>query len=154
MAHAATDTWNNASAGGAWSTGPWNSNSPVNGDSLLFSATGSGSVNNDLGTVVVDGITFDGSSGSFTLAGSGIHLGFQATGTGATAGTSGSGDIVSSSSSAEIISMPITLDMGKHAVTTGTASLALSGTITRSAGTTVAFTDGGGGINLSGSAIG
>ncbi len=134
--------WNN---GTNWLTGV----PPQTGvDSLIFGGANTSNQNNFSGATFT-GITFDAGASGFTLNGSSLHLGIQTMGTGITH----SGDIVNNSANAQTISLPITLDPGKHIITTASGGLNLSGTITRSTGSTVIFNPGAGAINVAGSGL-
>ena len=149
-AHAASLTWTGAT--GNWNNaGNWTPAAvPANGDSVVFDGTTPNNSNsNDLVGRRFNGITFNAGAAGYALGGNAINLGVQTTGTGITH----AGDIVNNSSNAQTIAFPITLDPGKHLITTGAAALNLNGAVTQSKGSTAVFTNGGGGINLTGTGL-
>ena len=149
----ATDTWNQAAAGGSWSVGPWNGNSPpLNGDLLLFSGIGSGTLINDLSGLTINGITFDSSAGGFTLTTNGITFGPVIQDT---SGALSGGNITNNSANNQTIGFPVTIAAGNHTISnTAAGQLNLSGGITRGSDATIQFTkSGSGNINLIGSGL-
>ena len=130
--HAAVNTWT-GTANDNWNmTGNWTTTNPggvpVNGDSIVFSGTTpNNATDNDIGDLLVTGVTFDTTAASYTLNGDRIRLGWQTvpppTGTGITY----TGDIVNNSTNTQTINLPITLDPAKHVISTGTSRLNLHG---------------------------
>ena len=72
--HAAVNTWT-GTANDNWNmTGNWTTTNPggvpVNGDSIVFSGTTpNNATDNDIGDLLVTGVTFDATAASYTLAG-------------------------------------------------------------------------------------
>jgi autotransporter-associated beta strand protein len=153
----ATKTWTGGtSATNTWTDATnWGGVAPVPGsDDLIFAGTNNTSTSNNFDpSSIFKGITFDPTANSFTLGGAGLHLGVQATGTGLSAGTASSSDIVNNSTNPQTISLGVTFDQGRHAVTTATTGLTLNGAVTRATGSTVAFASGGGTIDVTGSGL-
>ena len=155
----ASDTWvGNTTA--SWNlAGNWNPASvPATGDDLTFWVAGSqgAGLNNDItaGTIF-DSITFSSGASAYTLAGNSVTLTNGYNTTGGVSVTGGGIANNAGSSVNEIISLPLTLSAGNHAVSTGSGSgtLSFSGTYARNADATVQFTKSGGNINYTSSGL-
>jgi autotransporter-associated beta strand protein len=150
-AFAASLVWTGASSN-SWNNGAnWTpSSAPVNRDSVAYDATSvNPNSNNNIAGLTLSGLAFNAGSPAIAVTGNPINMGVIATGTGITS----AGDIVSASANGQTISLPVTLNSGKHLITTGAAVLNLNGGVTQSKGSTAIFTDGGGGINVAGSGL-
>jgi len=148
------DTWNPPAIPSStnWTDGTnWGGSAPNPTDLLDFTGINNTANNNDFAPQTqFNGITFDAGAGVFNLTGNGIQLGVQTTGTGITT----SSDIVNSSANDQTISLTgLTLDAGKHVISTTTNALNISATITQNKGSTVIFVPGTGSINLTGSGL-
>jgi fibronectin-binding autotransporter adhesin len=157
LAWAATDTWTgNDSAN--WSDPlNWTGGNapPLAGDSLIFSGTQQLNPNDNLASgLLIDGITFGSGAGAFSLEPSSNSITFG-TSTDTGGGTFSGGAITDSANANETIGLGITLSAGNHTISTanGAGQLNLSGPITVSPDASVAFTVGGGNINLTGSGL-
>ncbi len=134
LAQAATDTWTGLANGTSWNLpGNWsdiNNAVPVNGDSLVFSGSGIGTLNDNLGGALTTyGITFDSSAYSAggytlnTLNGSSIFLSGQSSGN--------SIGVLNNSSGPQTVGLNLNLDWGYY---TFSGSLALNGGLTLNPG--------------------
>jgi fibronectin-binding autotransporter adhesin len=157
-AWAAVNTWTGM-ANDNWSmSGNWTTTNPggvpVDGDSVVFTAsTPNNSTDLDIGGLLLTDVTFDASAASYTLSGDGFNLGWKTVPPPMGTGITYTGDIVSNSSNTQTINTPITFDPAKHVISTASGRLNLHGPITQSKGSAVIFSDGGGGINVSGSGM-
>jgi fibronectin-binding autotransporter adhesin len=127
---------------------------PVDGDSVVFTgSTPNNSTDLDIGSLLLTDVTFEASAASYTVAGDGFNLGWKTVPPPMGTGITYTGDIVSNSSNTQTIDAPITLEPAKHVFSTALGRLNLHGPITQSKGSTVTFSDAGGGINLTGSGL-
>jgi fibronectin-binding autotransporter adhesin len=152
-APAATVTWDGGTA--LWQTPTsWAGGvAPLAGDALVFTGTNNLASQNDFpaGTDFL-GLTFNATAGAFTLSGNGIVLNRpQQPTTTAVVG----GNITNSSTAAQTVGIPVALSLGNHSIstTTGAGALNLTGTISRTTGSTLVFTKAGGDINVTGSGL-
>ena len=129
-AQAANKTWV-GTTGTNWSTGGWSTAAPTNGDSIVFGTVLSGSstsLNNDISSLSLAGITFNAGASAWTLGGNSLTLGSG--GINASAMTSGT----------VTINNALTLAAGYQSWTVGSGGhLAVNGAVTRNTGAAVNF---------------
>jgi len=129
-ARAANQTWG-GSGGTNWSTGGWSTAAPVNGDTIIFGTVLSGSsttLNNDISSLSLTGITFNAGASAWTLNGNAFTLG--------TGGINAS----SMTSGTVTINNALTLATGYQSWTVGSGGkLAVNGAVTRNVGAGVNF---------------
>lgn len=152
----AANTWDGGGADDNWSTLlNWDNDLvPLWPQLISFGGSTRLTPNNDLSGITVNGINVGSTAGAFTLNGNGITLNPYRTATGGFL-TPNSGSIANSSTSAEIVSMPVTLASGSHAIfTTAAGGMNLTGALTRNVGGYVLFGQATTGvINLTGTGL-
>jgi autotransporter-associated beta strand protein len=163
-APAVTTTWTGATSGSWNVAGNWNPSLPVSGNSLAFAGTTpNNTTTNNIAGLTTVGINFAADAAAYTLNGNALTLNWETvpTADGGT-GITHRGDIVSESANAQTINLPIAMNSSKHVISTGTAGLHLGGALTFSTnlgpatqpkGTSLVFSDGGGGVSLAGSGL-
>lgn len=122
-ARAASQTWIGTS-GADWSTGGWSTAAPGNGDSIVFGTVLSGSsttLNNDIASLSLAGITFNTGASAWTLGGNALTL---------------TGGIVNNSTSLQTLNSALNLAGGQ---VSWSGALAINGAVTRNAGASVNF---------------